>query len=164
MSDDRADIDAHIMKLCETYLPVEEADDNDLRQLIQYSKWFTNKATGNLVANMAKTEIVLRAQRKAEAPTFQKGDTVEVIEELRWWPTASALMPMPGLRGEVIASGMDPNDRYLGGRNTEDDFVGLVPVRFRADELGYDWDKDDDPDREFVIYNMPNYSLSKRDS
>lgn len=159
--DERVDIDTRIMKLVETFLPVDEASDHDLRQLVTYSRWFTNKEVGNKFSNEAKREILSRAERKAAAPKFKFGDRVRIVEDMKWWPSASAAKPTVGLEGTVLAGEMSKADRWLGGQAKAEDYEGLVPTRFLSTDVGYEWDEEDDPDRKYVTYNIPGYALEK---
>lgn len=156
------EIDFTIMKLVDSFLPVDEAEDSDLRQLVKYAEWFTNKETGDRISNETKREILLRAERKANAPQFKYRDRVRVTEDMKWWPGGYAIKPKVGLEGMVLASRMRDCDRYIGGQNTAEDYEGLVPTRFLSTDVGYEWnEEEDDPDRKYVTYNIPNYALEK---
>lgn len=158
----RADLDESVMNLIECFMPIEAADDSELRSIIQYAGWFTDKETRNRYSNMAKQEIILRSERKANAPAFAFGDKVRITEEMKWWPCASAITPHIGLEGTVMASRMADNDRYLGKNHKPEDFDGLIPVRFLSTDVGYEWDEETgDADRKYVTYNVPNYVLEK---
>lgn len=147
-------------QLISRYLPVEEQSFKALRELMLYASWLSEPEQADRYSNIAKQEVIKRKALIASGPVFDQGDIVEVVLDIRWWPKVTAHKPPVGIRGEVLRPSVPEIDRFYP-RSEPEDFDGLVPVSFRADQLGYGWTEGDDSDREYVTYNMPNYALQK---
>jgi len=162
MALDDKDIDYHILELMKLHIPIEENTDARLREMLKFTDWFADKEKAVLYINMAKREIVNRLERNRAAGPFYRGNTVEVIEDLVWWNGAASLRPPVGVRGRVINRCVPHNERYIDSKFHDSDYDYLVPTRFLSTDVGYEWSEEDgNPDRQYITYNMPAYSIRK---
>jgi len=159
---DQDDIDHHIQELMNLHLPVGENNESRLREMIKFADWFQDRERAALYTGMAKKEIITRVERNRAAGPFYRGNTVEVIEDLLWWNGAAAIRPKVGIIGRVISRSVSKSSRYISASCPDEDYDYLIPTRFLSTDVGYEWSEDDgNPDRQYVTYNMPAYSIRK---
>lgn len=159
---DEKDIDYHVEQLMQLHIPVENEAEVRLREMLKFTRWFQNTELGDYYANMAKKEILLRLERNRAAGPFYRGETVEVIEDIKWWNGASSIRPSVGLIGRVIARSVPRSDRFSGPKHPDSDYEYLIPTRFLSTDVGYEWSEEDgNPDRQYITYNMPASSIRK---
>lgn len=145
------------VELIDLFKPVEQQTHDKLLEAMKIADWRPDHPASIEIIQLAKKEIMERWHRNQQAPKFKRGNHVEVIEDILWWKNVSAYRPPVGLKGLVLLHMVPMADRYP--RN-DPQYEGLIPVQFRCDELGYGWVAgEDDPDKEFITYNMPKYTL-----
>lgn len=144
-------------ELIDMFKPIEAQSHDRLMEAIKIASWRSEHPSSIELISCAKKELMDRWHRNQQAPKFKRGNRVEVVEDILWWNCASAYKPPVGLKGEVLLHMVPMVDRFP---RDDRQYDGLIPVRFRSDELGYGWvAEEDDPDKEFITYHMPKYTL-----
>lgn len=153
-------VDDAIKSLMDLFYPIEEQSLDRLHEMMKFCNMFNSTPDVDTHLNNAKREIAIRSIRGLTGPTFKTGQIVEVIEGIKWWPNAYAHCPHVGIQGLVLKPHISSLDAYHKSGEPVPDYRHLVPVRFMATDIGYEWDEDtDDFDRQFITYNMPNYTI-----
>lgn len=148
--------------LVDVYRPFENRDERELKEAKRVITGPVNYALTSDEVKSITDEIdkvlVDRLARAIAGPSFVSNERVQVIEEITWWNKATAARAPVGTIGMVLAPSVPISSQHM---KNDFSYAGLVPVRFHSTDLGYEWEEGDDPDWEFITYNMPNYVLQR---